>query len=120
MNNLRMFFSQTNSHVCNRYSVFRRHIVATSTILTLFFCVSCGNQKQTSCKETFQEHYEVNIKALMATMPDLSPETARKRGDCMLNKLYEVDSTFVFMKGEELDRFIKDNLHLIKECNSIE
>lgn len=93
--------------------------VVTTTIFILIFSVSCGNPKQTNCREAFEEYYEKNIEAFISTQPDVSPEIARKRGECMLNKLYYIDSTFVFMSGKELDEFIASNRHLIMECNNI-
>lgn len=89
-------------------------IVCTSS--GLYSCQGPGN---VSCKEIFDKYYEDNVESFVKTMPDLSPEEARKKAECMLHLLYKIDSTFVLKRGKELDNFIRENYNAILECDSI-
>lgn len=78
---------------------------------------SCQEPAKPSCRATFEKYYEVNVEAFMKTAPsNVDSATARKVGECMLNKLYEIDSTFVLMKGKELNDFIRKNSAALQQC----
>lgn len=89
-------------------------------LLLIFICSCNGNRtSKTSCRELFEKHYEINVQMFMKAMPDEDPVIARKKGECMLNKLYKIDSTFVLKKGDELHEFISKNFHYLREYDSI-
>lgn len=79
----------------------------------------CRSAKKPSCREQFDKNFEVNVQGCMKATPDLDPTIARQRCECMLNKFYSIDSTYVFKEGKELDVFIRDNMQYINECDSI-
>lgn len=76
----------------------------------------CGESRKESCRDLFEKYYEVNLQAFVKTMPEADSAAARRKGEFLLNRLYEIDSTFVLKKGPELDAFIRGNLHLADEC----
>lgn len=80
---------------------------------------SCTSTRNSSCREEFERNFEVNVQGCMKATPGLDPIITRKRCECMLNKLYSIDSTYVFKEGKELDDFVRLNLHSINECDSI-
>lgn len=71
---------------------------------------SCEN---TNCRELFEKYYEVNVAAFMRTMPAADSAAVRKKAEYALDKMYRIDSTFVLMRGKELDDFIRVNLPAI-------
>lgn len=80
---------------------------------------SCGT-KHANCRELFDKHYEKNIAAYMATMPQTDSVVAQKEAEYALNKLYEIDSTFVLKEGEERDAFVNAHKQVIEAgCDSI-
>lgn len=76
----------------------------------------CGESRKENCRELFEKYYETNLQAFVRTMPEADSAAARRRGEYLLNRLYEIDSTFVLKKGPELDAFIRENLHLADDC----
>lgn len=80
---------------------------------------SCGT-KNANCREVFDKNYEQNIAAYMATMPQADSVVARKEAEYVLNKLYEIDSTFILKEGEERDAFVNAHKQVIEAgCDSI-
>ena len=65
------------------------------------------------CRELFEKYYEVNVAAFMRTMPAADSAAVRKKAEYALDKMYRIDSTFVLMRGKELDDFIRVNLPAI-------
>lgn len=55
----------------------------------------------------------------MQTMSGVDSGVAWRRSECMLNKLYEIDSTFVLMSGKELSDFIEQNRPTLEACDRI-
>ena len=51
--------------------------------------------------------------AFMRTMPAADSAAVRKKAEYALDKMYRIDSTFVLMRGKELDDFIRVNLPAI-------
>lgn len=92
-------------------------LLATLTISLAFS--GCTSTKKPSCREQFENTFEVNVQGCMKATPDLDPSIARQRCECMLNKLYSVDSTYVFKEGKELDDFVRSNMQYINQCDSI-
>lgn len=80
----------------------------------------CGRTETSDCRELFEKHYEINVRACMQTMSGVDSVVARKRSECMLNKLYEIDSTFVLMSGKELSDFIEQNRPALEACDRIQ
>ncbi len=54
----------------------------------------------------------------MKTMPAKDSVEARRMAEYALNKLYDIDSTFVLMRGKQLEDLIKQNKHLLIERDS--
>ena len=46
-------------------------------------------------------------------MPAADSAAVRKKAEYALDKMYRIDSTFVLMRGKELDDFIRVNLPAI-------
>lgn len=76
---------------------------------------SCGESRKENCHELFEKYYEVNLQAFVRTMPEADSATARRKGEYLLNRLYEIDSTFVLKRGRELDSLIRENMHLLMD-----
>ena len=78
-----------------------------------FVLAGCARAKNTNCRELFEKYYEVNVAAFMRTMPAADSAAVRKKAEYALDKMYRIDSTFVLMRGKELDDFIRVNLPAI-------
>ena len=70
---------------------------------------ACKHNKPSTNSELFQKYYRKNIDGCVAAMLKTGKDslTAVKKCECMLNALYEIDSTFVRKEGEALDAFLK-------------
>lgn len=80
---------------------------------------SCGT-KNANCREVFDKNYEQNIAAYMKTMSQTDSVVARKEAEYVLNKLYEIDSTFILKEGEARDIFVNAQRKVIDAgCDSI-
>ena len=73
-----------------------------------------------TCRMCSCEKYELpravrkgNVAAFMRTMPAADSAAVRKKAEYALDKMYRIDSTFVLMRGKELDDFIRVNLPAI-------
>ena len=80
-----------------------------------FLLTGCGEPRKESCRELFEKYYETNLQAFVRTMPEADPAVARRKGEYLLNRLYELDSTFVLKRGRELDSLIRGNMHLLMD-----
>ena len=85
--------------------------------MCLSFCC-CSERENVNCRAIFGQSYEANIVAFMETMPNSDSIANRRKAECMLNKLYEIDSTFVLLNGRELNEFIRENLQAVSPCGS--
>lgn len=86
-----------------------------SAVLAGCMLTGCGESRKESCRDLFEKYYEVNVQAFMKTMPEADSTAARRKGEYLLNRLYEIDSTFVLKRGRELDALIRENMHLLME-----
>jgi len=99
-----------------RYSIFRnagKAILILLILFSIFALPSCKPSK--SNYEIFQEHYEANLERCVRVVVDNKVDSVAASERCAyyLNTLYEIDSTFVKMKGKELDKFLKSNIELL-------
>ncbi len=69
-----------------------------------FVLAACGSN-QASCQKIFEENYETNLQRFVDQQIEtgVSPELARKRGEYVLNKAFEIDSTFVKLSPTQMD-----------------
>lgn len=79
----------------------------------------CREAKPTNCRELFERYYETNIRAFVALIPEADSLTGRRQAECAMEKLFEIDSTFVLMEGRELDDFIRSNREALCICDSL-
>lgn len=99
-----------------RYSK-RFILLAVFLLLTLTF-LSCNTNHNVNCRPLFEKYYDANVEAFMKTMPAKDSVEARCMAEYALNKLYDIDSTFVLMRGKQLEDLIKQNKHLLIERDS--
>ncbi len=92
-------------------------LLAVFLLLTLTF-LSCNTNRNVNCRPLFEKYYDVNVEAFMKTMPAKDSVEARRMAEYALNKLYDIDSTFVLMRGKQLEDLIKQNKHLLIERDS--
>lgn len=93
----------------------------------LFFLLGCfaacahkGKATQQSCRAVFEKNFEVNVQGFMRAMPaDMDSVTARKLGECVLNRYYEIDSTFILKEGTELEQFFRTHPEVYEACDSM-
>ena len=85
-------------------------------VTLLFTSISCGQSKTN--RELFNEQLETNIIAGMKPLINVGVDsiTARKTISCVLEKLYQIDSTY-FLKSVEQQKeiYLKNEVHL-KDC----
>ncbi len=94
-------------------------IVVLFLICAIFF--GCRCKKTETSKDLFEKHYEKNIKVCMDVMTKSGRDSikARELCSCMLQTAYNIDTSFVFMSGEESVNFFKINYSKIKNiCDS--
>lgn len=81
-----------------------------AVLLAVFVLAGCSRTKSTNCRELFEKYYEANVAAFMRAMPAADSAAARKKAEYALDKLYQIDSSFVLKRGKELDDLIRANL----------
>ena len=79
---------------------------------------SCHSEKKT-CRELFDEYYDINMQRCLSTMDGVDSLKAAEICACMFDKLYELDSTFVYLEPKEMEEFINKNAKYISECDSL-
>lgn len=85
-------------------------LLALSIVVAGFAFGSCKKTEKLGCHEAFEKYYEVNVKAFMSTMPAADTLVSRKIAEAILNKAYELDSTFFLLDaGKARDEFAKRN-----------
>lgn len=82
------------------------------------FLYSCQDPKK-PCRERFEQYYNINIKRCVEAMNGVDSLTAVEVCACMMNKLYELDSTFVYLEPLELEEFVNKNLIYTSACDSL-
>ena len=67
------------------------------------------NKSSKTNSELFKNYYQENINGCLKAMLKAGEDSlvAVKRCECLLNALYEIDSTFVRKEGAALDVFLK-------------
>lgn len=82
--------------------------------------IGCKKPKQASAKAVYEQNLETNIKACMDPLLKKTNDTLAVRNycRCALDGLFKIDSNMVFLRGQELDEFLKKNLPLI-DCEPL-
>lgn len=86
-------------------------------VISLVAC-SCQDRKK-PCRERFEQYYSINIKRCVEAMEGVDSLTATEVCACMMNKLYEIDSTFVYLEPTELEEFVNKNTIHTRACDSL-
>lgn len=86
-------------------------------VISLVAC-SCQDRKK-PCRARFEQYYSINIKRCVEAMNGVDSLTAVEVCACMMNKLYELDSTFVYLEPLELEEFVNKNLIYTSACDSL-
>ncbi len=94
-----------------------KFLVVVSLVLLLFACK--GRKK--SDAELFHAQYNRNIEICIETamQAGIDEEVARLRCACMLDKLYEIDSTIARKSDAEINALINANAEELMQCDSI-
>lgn len=87
--------------------------------ITLLFICGCTNKPNLTSREAFDKYYDANIKRCTESLTGVDSIKAVRVCSCKLDKLYKLDSTFVFMEGKELNDFMKKNVSSTNDCDSI-
>lgn len=89
-----------------------------SILIVSLAIYSCHSEKKT-CKELFDEYYDINIKRCITTMNGVDSLTAAEICACMFDKLYKLDSTFVYLKPKDMEEYVNKNATYISACDSL-
>lgn len=85
-----------------------------------FLVSGCRKVKRENCREMFEKYYEANVEGYMAAMPGVNPVVSRKVAEYMVNRVFQLDSTFAYLKGKALEAFIEKHERLLqREHDSI-
>lgn len=98
----------------------RSYIYTLSAIVLLSLCLS-GCARKTN-KQLFDEYYDVNVSRCKGVLVEngVDPTEAQNRCACMMNSLFESDSTFVRMNKQELQEFYKQyQQQAVDHCNAV-
>ena len=91
-------------------------------LLLALLPVSCKDNKLPE-EEIFRKYREKNLDMCVKTMLEANAETAAaiKKCNCMLDALFQTDSSFVRKSGDELNSFIRQNKNKLDSiCNKQE
>ena len=91
-------------------------------LLLLVFLGACKNNNPSN-RELFEKYYQKNVVACVKGMmfdPNIDSLTATKKCECMMNILYEIDSTIVRKSSKEFDILFEENTAIIDSlCNEL-
>ena len=88
----------------------------TKLLFFLLLLAACRNTDNTSSNaELFENYYQKNVETCVQVMlkSNVDSVLAVEKCKCMLNVLYEIDSTFVRKNSNELNAFIQENTNKI-------
>lgn len=90
------------------------------TLLFLFLLLVVGCKKNPPTRAVFLKSFDVNVSACVDAMLNSGFEDSIKAKElcaCMLEGLYELDSTFVFMDAKQVSELVKENFEeLMQRC----
>lgn len=79
---------------------------------------SCHSEKKT-CRELFNEYYDINMKRCITAMSGVDSLKAAEICACVFDKLYELDSTFVYLKPKDMEEYVNKNIRYVSSCDSL-
>lgn len=101
-----------------RYYYFLACIAVSLSILLS----GCTSKTGANCREKFDQYYEINVEKYIETLSlegEVDTIKARENFACRMEKLFQIDSTFVFMDAAELEKFMNENYSKTADCDSI-
>ncbi len=93
----------------------KKIIIALIVSLAIY---GCHNRKRT-CRELFDEYYDINMKRCIIAMNGVDSLKAAKICACMFDKLFELDSTFVYLSPKDMEEYVNENASNISICDSL-
>ena len=95
-----------------------RKVVTVIMLVVISAIYGCHSERKT-CRELFDEYYDVNMKRCITAMVGVDSLGAAKICACMFDKLFELDSTFVYLKPRDMEDFVNKNVSNISVCDSL-
>ena len=92
-----------------------KKIIKFALFLIVLILLEACNYNNNTNSELFKKYYQENINSCVKVMLKAGEDSlvAVRRCECLLNTLYEIDSTFVRKEGKELDVFLKKHTEKI-------
>ena len=83
-------------------------------LLLLIFLGACKSNSSSN-SELFEKHYQKNVDNCVAAMLNANIDSldAVRKCECMINTLYEIDSSFVRKNNKESNSFVEGNRALV-------
>ncbi len=91
-------------------------------LIGMVLFISCS-EKRPSNEELFKSYFDENVEVcakILLQNNKIDSLEAVEYSKCMLNKLYEIDSTFIRLPPDSMSKFVIKNVPLLrKECGPL-